>query len=102
MLGRKEIVRFFKKHRNITFKGKKLPVWSRYYWIVQATLIGIPYRFYYSKFAINGFENIPDGKPVLFAISHRNAFMDPLAFVNTKSISMAIGARRCLGQCAFR
>ena len=85
MLERKDIQKIFKKKAVVPFRDRKLHVWSTGYWLVQPFLVGIPYRFYYSKFQVNGWENVPEGKPVIFAISHRNAFMDSLAFVNTKS-----------------
>ncbi len=85
MLGRKEIRKVFRKTETVPFKGKKLAVWSRGYWVIQATLVAIPFRLFYSKFEIAGWENVPQDKPVLFAISHRNAFMDSLGVVNTKS-----------------
>ncbi len=85
MLERKEIRKIFKKKEVVPFRDRKLNVWSAGYWMVQPFLVGIPYRFYYSKFQVNGWENVPEDKPVIFAISHRNAFMDSLAFVNTKS-----------------
>ena len=65
------------------FKGTALPVWDLGYRCIQPPLVTIPFRFYYRKFEIAGWENVPKNKPVLFAISHRNAFMDSLAFVNT-------------------
>lgn len=85
MLERKDIQKIFKKKAVVPFRDRKLHVWSTGYWLVQPFLVGIPYRFYYSKFQVNRWENVPEGKPVIFAISHRNAFMDSLAFVNTKS-----------------
>jgi len=85
MLDRKDIQKVFNKKDVVPFHDKKLHVWSLGYWLVQPFFIGIPYRFYYNKFQVNGWENVPTDKPVIFAISHRNAFMDSLAFVNIKS-----------------
>ena len=65
------------------FKGKALPVWNWGYRFIQPPLIIIPFKFYYRKFDIAGWEHMPTDKPVLLAISHRNAFMDSLALVNT-------------------
>jgi len=75
----------FAKQSTIDFKGSMLKPYSKGYWLIQPLLISIPYRFYYSKFQVNGWENVPIDKPVIFAINHRNAFMDSLAFVNTES-----------------
>ncbi len=75
----------FSKQPAIEFRGRKLYPYTKGYWFVQPLLISIPYRYYYSKFQVQGWENVPIDKPVIFAISHRNAFMDSLAFVNTKS-----------------
>ena len=85
MLNSKDIQKVFKKKAVVPFRDRKLHVWSTGYWMVQPFLVGIPYRFYYSKFQVNGWENVPQDKPIIFAISHRNAFMDSLAFVNTRS-----------------
>lgn len=75
----------FSKQPAIEFSGRKLYPYTIGYWLVQPFLISIPYRYYYSKFQVQGWENVPLDKPVIFAISHRNAFMDSLAFVNTNS-----------------
>ncbi len=82
----KEITRkVFAKQPTIDFKGRKLKPYGKGYWFIQPLLISIPYRYYYSKFQVNGWEHVPLDKPVIFAINHRNAFMDSLAFVNTNS-----------------
>lgn len=74
---------FSEKRRFFHFHGTRLPVWSTGYWIAQAKLVGITYTLYHSKFQEVGWkEHVPDDKPILFAISHRNAFMDSLAFVH--------------------
>lgn len=78
--------RFFWQNRgHIYFKGRKIVLWDRLYWITHYFLINIPFRFYYSKFVVHKWENVPLDKPVIFAITHRNAFMDSLAFVATKN-----------------
>jgi glycerol-3-phosphate O-acyltransferase/dihydroxyacetone phosphate acyltransferase len=46
------------------------------YYIVKL-LVNIFLRIYY-KFDIKGIENVPVGKPVIFAPNHVNAFMDPV------------------------
>src|SRR5688572_16505589 len=34
--------------------------------------------FFYRKYKVKGFKNIPRGKPIIFAMNHQNAFLDPL------------------------
>ena len=85
MLNRKELRLFFKKSDTVEFQGRKLKIWSRVYWIIQPPLVSLGYPLYFSKMKLKGWENVPLDKPVIFAISHRNAFMDSLAFVNTKN-----------------
>lgn len=85
MLNRKELGLFFKKSDTVEFQGRKLKVWSRFYWFIQPIFVSLWYPLYFNKMKLKGWENVPEGKPVIFAISHRNAFMDSLAFVNTKS-----------------
>lgn len=58
---------------------------SRGYWAAQRTLVKLPYSHYYSRFEDHGWDNVPVGKPIIFAISHRNAFMDSLAIVNVRN-----------------
>lgn len=76
--------RIFEKQEGIPFRGTTIYPYTKGYWLVQPPLIGWFYKYYYNAFEIAGWENVPTDKPVLFAISHRNAFMDSLAFVNTK------------------
>jgi 1-acyl-sn-glycerol-3-phosphate acyltransferase len=76
--------RIFEKQEPIPFRDTTLFTYTKGYWMVQPILIGMPYKYYYSKFEIAGWEHVPTDKPVIFAISHRNAFMDSLAFVNCK------------------
>lgn len=84
-----KIQRFFKRNvGHLEFQGHKIVLWDRWYWLVQFLLVKIPFKFYYSKFSIHQWENVPTGKPIIFAITHRNAFMDSLAFVNTKDIQV--------------
>lgn len=79
-------LRFFKhKNAHITFQGHNISLWSRSYWLIHYVIIKLPFKFYYSQFSIYHWEHVPKGKPVIFAITHRNAFMDSLAFVNTKN-----------------
>ena len=76
--------RLFEKQNPIPFRDTTLHTYTKGYWTVQPFLIGIPYKYYYSKYEVAGWEQVPTDKPVIFAISHRNAFMDSLAFVNCK------------------
>lgn len=76
--------RLFEKQNPIPFRDTTLYTYTKGYWTVQPFLIGIPYKYYYSKYEVAGWEQVPTDKPVIFAISHRNAFMDSLAFVNCK------------------
>src|SRR5437868_6218229 len=85
MLNLKELGLFFKKPDAVEFHGKKLIVWDRFYWLIQPPLVSIPYPFYFSKIKMKGWEQVPADKPVIFAISHRNAFMDPLALARKNS-----------------
>lgn len=83
-MDRRLLQRLFSKQPQIPFRDRHVQPYTYGYWLVQPFLIGYPYKYYYSQFEIAGWENVPTDKPVLFAISHRNAFMDSLAFVNTK------------------
>ncbi len=85
MLAAKDLKKIFSKKDKIPFRDGKLSVWGIGYWLIQPFFVGLPYGLYYRKFQVNGWENVPQDKPVIFAISHRNAFMDSLAFVNIKS-----------------
>lgn len=85
MLNSEITKKVFSKQPSIEFKGRKLKPYNKGYWLIQPFFITIPYRHFYSHFQVNGWENVPIDKPVIFAISHRNAFMDSLALVNTKS-----------------
>ncbi|MFN0274593.1 MAG: 1-acyl-sn-glycerol-3-phosphate acyltransferase [Chitinophagales bacterium] len=76
---------FTRKHVSVPFRGRKMIVWNRWYWFVQPPLVSIPYTLYYSKFQKLNWEKVPKNKPVIFAETHRNAFMDSLACVNTGS-----------------
>lgn len=45
------------------------------------------------KVVVNGRENIPSGKPIIFAANHQNALMDPLALVCTNKLQTVWLAR---------
>lgn len=83
-MDRRLLKRLFEKQEPIPFGDATIYPYTKGYWLVQPPLIAWFYKYYYSQFEIAGWENVPTDKPVLFAISHRNAFMDSLAFVNTK------------------
>lgn len=76
------------------------------------TLISIGIYGFYKKFEIKGKENIPIGKPILFAANHQNAFLDgaiigyaiskPIYFLGRADIfrnkmsNWALGGLNCL------
>lgn len=45
------------------------------------------------KIVVTGRENIPSGKPIIFAANHQNALMDPLALVCTNKLQTVWLAR---------
>lgn len=45
--------------------------------------ITLVHRIYYKKVFVQGKENIPANKPVIFAPNHQNALMDALAVIST-------------------
>lgn len=45
------------------------------------------------KIVVSGRENIPSGKPIIFAANHQNALMDPLALVCTNKLQTVWLAR---------
>ncbi|MFT6150116.1 MAG: 1-acyl-sn-glycerol-3-phosphate acyltransferase [Saprospiraceae bacterium] len=45
---------------------------------VFGTIIRFFFQMFYKRVYLQGFENIPDGKPVILAADHTNALMDPL------------------------
>ncbi|MFI5203502.1 MAG: 1-acyl-sn-glycerol-3-phosphate acyltransferase [Flavobacteriales bacterium] len=58
---------------------KKYPITGRqplYAMLKWPIYIGL--YFFYRKYKIKGFKNIPRNKPLIFAINHQNAFLDPL------------------------
>ncbi|MEA2043234.1 MAG: 1-acyl-sn-glycerol-3-phosphate acyltransferase, partial [Bacteroidota bacterium] len=50
-------------------------------------------KVFYGKVEYSGMENIPDGKPVLFAPNHQNALMDPLALIFSSNRQIVFLAR---------
>ncbi len=77
----------FQKPKKLKFKWGTLIIWDRWYSLLQP-VVAFFYRMYYNKFTIYGWENVDESKPTIFAISHRNAFMDSLAFVAAKNMQV--------------
>ena len=44
-----------------------------------------PFTYLFRKIVVEGYENIPKDKPVIFAPNHQNAILDPLAMIYTTS-----------------
>lgn len=84
---------FTRKHISVPFQDRKMLVWNRWYWVVQPPLVSIPYNLYFNKFQKLNWDKVPENKPVIFAETHRNAFMDSLACVNTGSSQVTQLAR---------
>lgn len=64
-----------KKFDNFTFKK-----WGLSYFLSQL-LVNSVLRLHFRKFVITGKENIPHGKPIIYAPTHRNALIDALILV---------------------
>jgi 1-acyl-sn-glycerol-3-phosphate acyltransferase len=62
--------------------GKKLEKWSFGYWLLKQYVIFANWIFH-RQFRVQGLENIPSGKPVVYAPNHQNALSDALALVCT-------------------
>ena len=56
--------------------------WSLAYEILRA-FVRFLFRRFYKEINSTGNENIPNGKPMIFAANHQNALMDPLAIIFT-------------------
>lgn len=56
--------------------------WSLGYEIIR-TYVRFAFWLSHKRITVTGAENIPKGKPVIFAPNHQNALMDPLAIVCT-------------------
>jgi len=56
--------------------------WSLGYEILRA-FVRFLFRRFYKEVNSTGNENIPNGKPMIFAANHQNALMDPLAIIFT-------------------
>jgi len=54
--------------------------WSFRYWAFRK-YVNFAYWIFHRKIVIRGEENIPSGKPVVYAPNHQNALSDPLALV---------------------
>lgn len=53
----------------------------------------IPFRITHHRFIINGQENIPKNRPIIFAPNHQNALLDPLAIIFATSLQPVFLAR---------
>jgi glycerol-3-phosphate O-acyltransferase/dihydroxyacetone phosphate acyltransferase len=56
-------------------------------------LFNFTIRTYYRKIVLRGEENLCPGKPVIIAMNHPNAFMDPIAFATVVKPEMNFLAR---------
>ncbi len=59
--------------------------WSQGYENLR-TYVSFAYWLSHKKIVVTGIENIPKDKPVLFAVNHQNALMDPMALVCTNKL----------------
>jgi len=48
--------------------------------------VGFAYWLSHKKIVVTGLENIPKDKPIIFAVNHQNALMDPMALVCTNKL----------------
>jgi len=67
--------------------------WSLTYAIIKF-ILKIPHSVFYRKIIVEGLENIPKNKPIIFAPNHQNAVMDPLAMIfstNKQPVFLARG-----------
>lgn len=55
--------------------------------------VRLAFRLSHRKIVVSGQQNIPKGKPIIFAPNHQNALMDPLALVCTNSLQTVWLAR---------
>ena len=56
--------------------------WSTGYQLLK-TSISLVFMLFYKRIKSTGKENIPVGKPIIFAANHQNALMDPLGIIFT-------------------
>lgn len=66
--------------------------WSLGYEIIR-TYVRFAFWLTHKRITVTGAENIPKGKPVIFAPNHQNALMDPLAVVCTNPLQSVWLAR---------
>lgn len=66
--------------------------WSVGYEIIR-TYVRFAFWLTHQSVVVTGQNNIPKGKPVIFAANHQNALMDPLAVVCTNSLQTTWLAR---------
>ena len=56
--------------------------WSAGYQLLKSS-ISLVFMLFYKRIKSTGKENIPVGKPIIFAANHQNALMDPLGIIFT-------------------
>lgn len=72
-------------------KPEEIEKWSRSYYVLKL-YVDQCFKFYF-KNTIEGVENIPKDKPIIFAPNHQNALMDALAVLCTKTWQPVFVAR---------
>lgn len=70
----------------------KIENWSIGYALVRP-ITQIVFRLAHKDIVVNGLDNIPKGKPVIYAPNHQNALMDAMAFVDTAPEQVVFLAR---------
>lgn len=68
--------------------GKKSIGYPLLYWFTY-----LYFNLFYTRFTVTGRENIPEGKPVIFAGNHQNALMDALSILFARRGRVAFLAR---------
>ncbi len=58
----------------------KYEKWSRGYWLLKKYVQFADWLIY-NKVIVNGLENIPNNKPIVFSPNHQNALSDPMAIL---------------------
>jgi 1-acyl-sn-glycerol-3-phosphate acyltransferase len=71
---------------------KDIEKWSLRYFLLKYFILPV-YQIEHRKIVINGLENIPKDKPIIFAPNHQNALMDALAIVFSAPFQVVFLAR---------
>ncbi len=60
--------------------GYQLGGWmlQHYIYLILQLKVKIGLHLYFKPFGVNGVENVPREKPIIFAVNHQNAFLDAL------------------------